>query len=127
VAGYKAPKPMSWEEWMRLAKAPYGPTEKPAAAGTDSLFAAEFGGSEKHYRRITVDGRDGLEVAAKGAVQYPLRGSERWEMWHFESRLFAEGDRAIRITAGVHQDQWPGTREGLQRTVKSFRWAPPPQ
>jgi hypothetical protein len=125
VATYRAAKPLAWDEWIQLAKAPYGPTKTPSPASALSLFAAEFGGSDKEYRRLTLDGRPGLEVTAKGAVQYPLRGSERWEMWRFESRLFADGDRAARLTAGVHEDQWPGAREGLRRTVESFRWKPP--
>ena len=121
IAAYKAPKPLSWEEWTALAKAalPAVPARDPRAP---TPLAAEFGGSDRAFRTLDVAGRPMLAVTARGPVRYPLRGNDRWEMWHFESRLVAEGDRAIRITAGVHVDQHAGARQGLERTLESCRW-----
>jgi hypothetical protein len=121
IAGYKSPRPLAWEEWIALAKEEVQVASGP---GKPSSFSAEFGGSDKTYRRVKAGDRSALAVSATGAVKYPIRGNEQMELWRFESRLVAQGDTAVRITAGVHSDQYAATRPGLERTVESFRWSP---
>lgn len=130
VALYQSPRARSFEEWVSLARAePEPPQPAPPAAGpfrgpAPAAFSMEFGGSHRSFRRLRLGERSALAVEARGAVQYPARGNPRMELWHFESRLVALGDRAARITAGVHTDQHAAAAPGLRRTLDSFRWEP---
>jgi hypothetical protein len=138
VATYRSEKPRSWEEWVALAKRPTPqittppPTQKQRGLLgiplgeklPPSPLSAEFGGSEMEFRQVKVGNRPALAVTARGAVRYPLRTNEIMELWRFESLLLAEGTRAVRITAGVHADQYQATEPGLRRTLNSFRWTP---
>lgn len=124
VALYRAPRPLTWEEWRKLVLADRG-APPPAKPGAPTPFAAEFGGSDYIDRLTTAGDRPALAVQARGAVKYPIRGSETMELWQFESRLVAQDARAVRITAGIHSDQAASARPALQRTLNSFRWKPP--
>jgi hypothetical protein len=123
VAAYKAPHPLTWAQWVALAKHEPAPTPPQQAAPT--AFPYEFGGSQRVYAPARVSGRAALAVSGEGALKYPMRGNQQMELWRFESRFTAEGDTAVRITAGVHADQYAGAREGLEKTLDSFRWTPP--
>jgi len=123
VAAYRAARPLGREAWVKLAKAPGGPPPEPGVRAP-SAFSMEFGGSAKTYRRLRIDGREALAVSARGAVKYPARGNERMELWQFESRLLAEGERAVRITAGVHLDHAATAAPAFDRVLASFRWTP---
>jgi hypothetical protein len=134
VAAYRAARPLTWEEWTSLAKEnpppqppdpdPQTPDPRPQIGRQlpPSPFALEFGGSDREFRETRAGERPALAVSARGAVKYPIRGNEQWELWRFESRLVAEGDAAVRVTAGVHHDHYEGAREGLERALESFRW-----
>jgi hypothetical protein len=124
LATYRAEKARTWEQWVALAKQDLG-APPPSDPKTPSPFSAEFGGSDGEYRIVPQGEREALAVSARGAVRYPARGNETMELWHFESRLVAEGDRAVRVTAGVHQAHWEQARPGMDRVLASFRWIPP--
>jgi hypothetical protein len=127
VAAYKAPRPLSWDEWVALAKGPVSSNSQPPAPNAPAPFSAEFGGSDQAFRMTTVGGRQALAVSARSAVRYPIRANTQMELWQTESRLVAQGDRAVRITAAVHTDHYEAARPGLERTLESFRWNPPVQ
>lgn len=139
VATYRSQQPHTLDEWIALAKRPVPKVTAPPPAEAQrgplglnlgqklppSPLGAEFGGSDMEFRRTEVGGRPALAVTARGAIRYPLRTNDLMEMWRFESLLVAEGTRAVRITAGVHADQYAATEPGLRRTLTSFRWTPP--
>ena len=139
IATYRSQQPRTFDEWVALAKRPVPTLTTPPPADTQrgplglnlgkalppSPLGAEFGGSDLQFRRTEAGGLPALAVTARGAVRYPLRTNEVMEMWRFESLLIAEGMRAVRITAGVHADQYAATEPGLRRTLASFRWTPP--
>lgn len=116
IAAYKAPRALSWPEWTALAR-----LEQRDGKGAPTL-AEEFGGSERVYKEIRQGDRPALAVSARGGVRYPVRGSEAWELWKFESQFVAEGDRAVRVTAGVHVDQYAAALPGFRKVLESFRW-----
>lgn len=122
IAVYRAPQPLTWEQWQALARktGPPGGT-KP---GIPSPLGEEFGALERTYRPTLAGKLPALEVAALGAVRFPQPGQPNIEAWRFESRFVAEGNTAIRLTAGVHQDQYQSALPGLRRTLDSFRWTP---
>jgi hypothetical protein len=128
VASYRAPREMTWSQWLALARAPLRPPvpegSTPGARPPAPSLSSEFGGSDLAYRSERVEGRAWLRVSGRGALRYPVRGNDRWEVWRFESRFAAEGHAALRITAGVHADHHAAAREGLERALASFRWEP---
>ncbi|MBM3457364.1 MAG: hypothetical protein FJX77_02345 [Armatimonadetes bacterium] len=121
IALYRAPRQMTWAEWKALALRDRGapPARDPKAPAP---FAAELGGSDFEDREVQLGEFPALAVRARGAVKYPIRGSETLELWQFDSRLVAQGDRAVRVTAGVHLEQAALARPGLDRVLNSFRW-----
>ena len=123
-ATYQAPRSLTWAEWVALAKQVPGPPSAAGAAGT-GVFSTVFGGSERVYRQAQVSGRPALAVSGKGAVRYPVRGNDGWELWRFESRFAAAGSTGVRITAGVHDQHYEAARPGIERALDSFRWTPP--
>jgi len=123
IATYQAPRTLSWAEWVALAKE----DAASQAAGTSQhlpAFSTVFGGSDREYRAMTVDGRPVLAVAGRGAIRYPVRGNEGWELWRFESRFVASGAAGVRITAGVHSDHYEAALPAIERVLDSFRWRP---
>lgn len=123
AAAYRSPRPRTWKEWTALARAGPGPPPDPAS-DEPSAFAMEFGGSDREYHTVAVTGVPCMAVSARGAVKYPARGNDQMELWRFESRLFARGERAVRVTAGVHEDHYAAALPGLERVLESFRWSP---
>lgn len=122
VAVYRSPKLLSWESWKALCRPPA--EIRPTPLGTPGPFWAEFGGSRHRLWDTVLEGRPALSVTAEGAVQTPVRGDERIEPWRFESVFSASGRRAVRLTVGIHRDQYAGARPGMERVLLSFRWRP---
>ena len=125
IAMYQAPQPLSWEQWTALAKASI-PEPASVRSKEPSVFAAEFGGSQRRFHALRVRDRTALEIYAQGAVKYPIRGNETMELWDLHSRMFARGAVAVRITGGVLHEQLKNTKPAIDRALSSFRWNPPP-
>jgi len=120
VALYDSPRRRSWPEWAAMARA--DPPQEPQDPGS---FASEFGGTARRFAPARQGARAALAIAARGAVRYPARGAEEWEVWEFRSRLVAEGSRAARVTAGLHADHFAACLPVVERVLESFRWSPP--
>lgn len=137
VSTYRAESPLSWVGWQRLARRPTprleGPPPEPPRGPLElnigrklppSPLSSEFGGTDLEYTPARIGTLPALAVQARGAVRYPLRSNETIELWRFESRFAAQGDRAVRITFGVHADHYEATLPAIRRVLASFRWDP---
>lgn len=115
---YRAPRPLSWEQWRDLAKAEV--RTAPPRGETPDTFASRFGGPNRKFSELEQNGRPLLHCADLVAER-----SGKLEVWSIESRFVAGGDRAARITAGAPAGEWPHVGPLLRQVLESFRWNPP--
>lgn len=98
---YQSPKPLSEEEWFRLAR-------------TVPELAASFGEKETKARPVLLPNKTrALEVRAEGEM--------RDRTFRFRSFFVPRGDTAFRVTTGADVRDWGQVDAVLETMLFSFR------